>query len=97
MLSAAGVMLLYALTEFLLVRWTLSAVKRRPLGTAGYAGVIRALSSAGMLLVVSSPHFVAAAILGDMLGSFVGSTWGAADEDNDGDSSDDYEGTGEED
>lgn len=89
-LSAVGVLLLFALAEVLLVRWTIHAVKGRPLKASLHAGAIRAIGLLGVLLVVDSPLLGIAAILGDMVGSYVAVGWEPGEEEDD-DGSEDFD------
>lgn len=95
-LSAIGIVCLYALSEYLMVRWTQSVVGRRPLRASLLAGVIRAISVVGLLAVVYSPLLAIAAIVGDMVGSYIGAECGdCEEEDDDGYQDSDYEEAGE--
>jgi predicted acylesterase/phospholipase RssA len=92
MLGALGVIVLYALGEFMLVRWTLSAVERKPVRTALNAGVVRAIAAVGVFAVVDHRGLIFAAIVGDMIGSYIGTSVGDyEEEDDDGSEADDIE------
>src|SRR4249919_1476246 len=95
MLDALGVAVLYALGEFMLVRWTISAVERRPIKTALNAGVVRAIAAVGVFAVVDNRSLIFAAIVGDMIGSYIGTSVGDYhEEDDDGSEGDDSEEAG---